>query len=240
MDTLADTKDAMKTMQENFILVETSLKSKNEHLLKQLEERELKLAEAEAKILNLETGLGIERQPNIADLMYKLEKLEQMNHNLQDEKYELQKSIAELQDRFISSDASIESKVMPEKDDEISEVENLKEELKKSNENFELDKTNLLQQINDLSETNEEMKIMVTKLENQVEELKINNDELSKKLTVNESDISKDNDKVQKLTKELEELNKSMIKLKAQHKNKLKTVQKQLENFKKVVVFLLL
>lgn len=70
-----------------------------------------------------------------------------------------------------------------------------------------------------------------------LEELRGDNEELTKRLMVNECDISKD-DKVQKLTKELEELNKSMIRLKAQHKNKLKNVQKQLENFKKVVVCL--
>lgn len=50
LDTLEDTKDEMRTMQENFILIETSLKDKNISLLKQLEERDNKISELEQTI----------------------------------------------------------------------------------------------------------------------------------------------------------------------------------------------
>lgn len=50
LDTLEDTKDEMRTMQENFILIETSLKDKNISLLKQLEERDNKISELEYTI----------------------------------------------------------------------------------------------------------------------------------------------------------------------------------------------
>lgn len=50
LDTLEDTKDEMRTMQENFILIETSLKDKNISLLKQLQERDNKITDLEHTI----------------------------------------------------------------------------------------------------------------------------------------------------------------------------------------------
>ena len=47
LDTLEDTKDEMRTMQEHFVLLEMSLKSKNENLLIQLQERDSKIVELE-------------------------------------------------------------------------------------------------------------------------------------------------------------------------------------------------
>jgi len=47
LDTLEDTKDEMRTMQENFILIEMSLKDKNANLLEQLEERDNRISELE-------------------------------------------------------------------------------------------------------------------------------------------------------------------------------------------------
>lgn len=228
MDTLADTKDAMKSMQENFVLIETSLKSKNEHLLKQLEEREIKLAEAQEKIFNLESGLGIERQPNLEDLEFKITKLEETNKNLLDEKYELQKSIASLQDKIISNESS-------NNDSQISDLESLIEELKRSNQTLQTQKEELSTQVVELTGKTEEMCNKVTVLEKQVNELESEKTELATKLSIRDIEAPAEDERVQKLTQELDELNKSMIKLKAQHKNKLKNLQKQLENFKKVI-----
>lgn len=47
LDTLEDTKDEMRMMQENFILIETSLKDKNTSLLEQLQERDNRILELE-------------------------------------------------------------------------------------------------------------------------------------------------------------------------------------------------
>jgi len=47
LDTLEDTKDEMRTMQENFILIEMSLKDKNANLLEQLKERDNRISELE-------------------------------------------------------------------------------------------------------------------------------------------------------------------------------------------------
>ncbi|XP_014208858.1 protein lava lamp isoform X2 [Copidosoma floridanum] len=235
MDTLADTKDAMKSMQENFVLMETSLKDKNENLLKQLEEREIKLAEAEAKILHLESGLGIEKQPEVEDLMYKIEKLERENRNLQDEKYKLQKSISELQNQIVVSEPTNNDALIAEKDSKIVELESLLEELKKSHQGQEEQyKTELQKQIDELNAINVNLSDRIIELEKKVDELETEKGELSTKLSIIESEAPKEDDRVLKLTKELDELNKSMIKLKAQHKNKLKTLQKQLKSFEKV------
>lgn len=50
LDTLEDTKDEMRTMQEHFVLLETSLKDKNKNLLTQLQERDNRITELEESV----------------------------------------------------------------------------------------------------------------------------------------------------------------------------------------------
>lgn len=233
MDTLAETKDAMKSMQENFVLVESSLKLKNDNLLQQLGEYEMKLAEAKERIFQLESGTGIVTTPAAEDLQFRIEKLVQNNQQLQDEKYELQKHIAELQDKILVSKSFHGNDAIIEKDNRIAELENLIEELKQSNKLLEEEsKTELQKQVAELSSKNEEHSNKITDLEKQVHELEAEKNDIAAKLSA-EQVVPKE-DMVMKLTKELEDLNKSMIKLKAQHRSKVKNLQKQLENFKMV------
>ncbi|XP_076633103.1 uncharacterized protein LOC143347628 isoform X2 [Colletes latitarsis] len=232
MDTLVETKEAMKSMQENFVLIESSLKMKNDNLLQQLQDYELKLAEANERVFKLESGIGIERNPTIDDLQYKLEKLEHSNKQLQDEKYELQKSVADLQDKIINVSLHGNGAII-EKDNRIVELENLIEELKQSNTLLEEEsKVELQKQLADVTQKNGEYINKIADLENLVHELEEQKSNIAARLS-DESAV-KDDEKVAKLTKELEELNKSMIKIKAQHRSKVKNLQKQLENFKMV------
>ncbi|XP_011645254.1 golgin subfamily B member 1-like isoform X2 [Pogonomyrmex barbatus] len=233
MDTLAETKDAMKSMQENFVLVESSLKLKNDNLLQQLEEYEIKLAEAKERIFQLESGAGIVTTPAVEDLQFRIEKLEQNNRQLLDEKYKLQKNIAELQDKIIASKSVHGNDAIIEKDNRISELENLIEELKESNKLLEEEsKAELQKQVVELSSKNEEQSNKIIDLEKQVHELEAERNDIAARLSTEQA-VPKA-DIVIKLTKELEDLNKSMIKLKAQHRSKVKNLQKQLENFKMI------
>lgn len=50
LDTLEDTKDEMRSMQENFVFVEKSLRDKNDNLLKQLEEKTSQISTLEENI----------------------------------------------------------------------------------------------------------------------------------------------------------------------------------------------
>ncbi|XP_011051006.1 PREDICTED: protein lava lamp isoform X1 [Acromyrmex echinatior] len=233
MDTLAETKDAMKSMQENFVLVESSLKLKNDNLLQQLGEYEIKLAEAKERIFQLESGAGIVTTPAVEDLQFRIEKLEQNNRQLLDEKYELQKNIAGLQDKIITSKLVDSNDAIVEKDNRIAELENLIEELKQSNKLLEEEsKTELQKQVAELSYKNEEYSNKITDLEKQVHELEAEKNDIAMRLSTEQA-IPKE-DMIIKLTKELEDLNKSTIKLKAQHRSKVKNLQKQLENFKMI------
>ncbi|CAL1684147.1 unnamed protein product [Lasius platythorax] len=234
MDTLAETKDAMKSMQENFVLIESSLKLKNDNLLQQLGEYEVKLVEAKERIFQLESGAGIVTTPAIEDLQFRIEKLEQNNRQLLDEKYELQKNVAELQDKIIASKSVQSNGAIIEKDNKIAELENLIEELKQSNELLkEESKIELQKQVTELSSRNEEYSNKITDFEKQVHKLETEKNDIITKLSA-ERAIPKEDDIVIKLTKELEDLNKGMIKLKAQHRSKVKNLQKQLEDFKMV------
>ncbi|XP_076646633.1 uncharacterized protein LOC143355581 isoform X2 [Halictus rubicundus] len=232
MDTLLETKEAMKSMQENFVLIESSLKAKNDNLLQQLQDYEIKLAEANQRIFKFESGAGIERDPSVDDLQYKLGKLEHSHKQLQDEKYELQKSVADLQDKIVNISAHGNGAVI-EKDNRIVELENLVEELKQSNKLLEEEsKVELQKLLADMTLKNEEYANKITDLESLVHKLEEEKSDIAARLP-DESTVNKD-EKVAKLTKELEDLNRSMIKIKAQHKNKIKNLQKQLEGFKMV------
>ncbi|KAI4495543.1 hypothetical protein M0802_008555 [Mischocyttarus mexicanus] len=234
LDTLADTKSAMASMQENFILIESSLKMKNDNLLKQLQDHEIKLAEANEKIFQLESGKGIIKSSSIEDLQYNLDKLKENNRQLQDEKYELQKNIADMQNKIIASKSMHGNGAIMEKDNRIAELENLVEELKKSNDLLEEEsKAELQKQLAELSTKNEDYSNKIMELEKLVHNLEIEKNEIASQLP-SELSIQKENEKTQKLIKELDDLNKNMIKIKAQHKSKVKSLQKQLENFKMV------
>lgn len=221
-------------MQENFILIESSLKAKIENLLKQLEDREIKLSESAEKIFKLESGLGYPISQDSDELLTKINHLEHLTRQLQDEKYELQKNIADLQEKIISTEPIIGNGAIIEKDNRIAELESVIEELKKSIQLLEEEsKAELQKQILELSSHNEEMSNKISDLEKLVFDYE--NEKAEAALKASTSDGSKEEDKrVLKLTKELDDLNKSMIKIKVQHKNKIKTLQKQLENFKKV------
>lgn len=237
MDTLAETKDAMKSMQENFVLIESSLKLKNDNLLQQLGEYEVKLAETKERIFQLESDAGIVTTPAIEDLQFKIEKLTQNNRQLLDEKYQLQKNVADLQDKIIASKSTQSNDVIIEKDNKIAELENLIEEFKQSNELLkEESKTELQKQVTELSSKNEEYFNKITDLEKQVHKLEAEKNDMTARLST-EKTVLKEDDIVIKLTKELEDLNKGMIKLKAQHRSKVKNLQKQLEDFKMVRIY---
>lgn len=230
MDTLAETKDAMKSMQENFILIESSLKLKNDNLLQQLGEYEIKLGEAKERMFQLESGAGIATAPAVEDLQFRIERLELSNRQLLDEKYELQKNIAEMQGQIIANRLVHDN---GEKDNRIAELEHLIEGLR-SNELLEAEsKAELHKHVAELSSKNEEYSNKIIDLDKQVHELEAEKNEIAARLS-DERTTPKEDDKVIKLTKELEDLNKSMIKLKAQHRSKVKNLQKQLENFKMV------
>ncbi|XP_046838140.1 protein lava lamp-like isoform X1 [Vespa crabro] len=234
LDTLTDTKSAMKSMQENFILIESSLKMKNDNLLQQLQDYEIKLAEANEKIFQLESDKGIVRTPSVEDLQYNLNKLKENNRQLQDEKYELQKSIADMQNKIIASKSMHGNGAIMEKDNRIAELENLIEELKRSNDLLEEEsKTELQKQLAELSVKNEDYSSRIMELEKLVHNLEVEKNDIASQLP-SELSLQKENEKIQKLTKELEELNRNMVKMKAQHKSKIKGLQKQLENFKMV------
>ena len=51
LDTLEDTKDEMRTMQEHFVLLESSLRNKNDNLLGQLQEKSDRITDLENTLL---------------------------------------------------------------------------------------------------------------------------------------------------------------------------------------------
>lgn len=226
LDTLEDTKDEMRSMQADFVLMETSLKDKNDHLLSQLEEKSNKITELEEIVNKIDS-----------------------NHSFTDSNMitELKNEMSLMQENFILIESSLKDKIanlmsqLNEREVKLSNADEKILKLEKNNIASDLsvnERTTIIEEkLKQLKEKNSLLESKKEELEKSLVELTMEKDNriiyLENKLEENSKETN-ESENVQKLTKELDELNKTMIKLKAQHKNKLKNLQKKLDDFKNV------
>lgn len=150
LDTLEDTKQQMRKMQENFVQLEDEMNREKQQLLSKLHQKDLEIES--------------------------LKEAEKMAYENQ------------------------------EKLSEMSKIEDYQEEIKKLNEALnEQTKEN-----REMAQIIQQLKLETTEKSNQIEE-------------------------VAKLRKQLDDSNKNMIKLKAQHKSKIKELNKKIETLKKPI-----
>ncbi|XP_015118089.1 protein lava lamp [Diachasma alloeum] len=228
LDTLEETKDEMRTMQQNFVLMETSFKDKHEHLLEQLKEKSNRVIELEETLDKMENErkMAIDRTdqcPSSDEMVGEMKReMTAMQENfilietgLKDKVNNLILQLGERDMRLAEVDGSSSNERTNDSIDEINRLEESNRVLREENEKL----TKTVENVKIQNELNQEKDNRITELEGIVEELRKTPDE---------------SEAVQKLKKELEELNKNMIKLKAQHKSKLRNLNKRLENFKMV------
>lgn len=225
LDTLEETKDEMRSMQSNFILMEASLKDKNDHLIIQLKEKTKKIQELE-------------------DVVNKID------HSMSDTNMisDLKNEMSLMQENFILIESSLKNKIdslmiqLAEREEQLSKVDENADEYKNDSTTNERtieieEKLKIFEENNKLLENkNEDLEKYFVDLINQKDNRIL---ELENQLEENSKDTN-ESENIQKLTQQLDELNKNMIKLKAQHKNKLKNLQKKLDDFKKACLFMYL
>ncbi|XP_063972427.1 protein lava lamp-like isoform X2 [Diachasmimorpha longicaudata] len=237
LDTLEETKDEMRTMQQNFVIMETSLKDKHEHLLAQLAEKSNRVIELEETLDKMEN----ERKNTIDQTDQGISSDEMVG--------EMRREMTAMQENFILIETGLKDKVnnlivqLGEREMRLAEIEGAGASLSNDrtidsiNEAIKLEESNrVLREENEkLTKTVENLKIqneLNQEKDNRIMELEEIVEGLRK--TVDDTAGADESETLQKLKKELDELNKNMIKLKAQHKSKLRNLNRRLENFKMV------
>lgn len=198
-----------------------------------------------------DTDLSIEKDKKFIELNDKINELQATVIDLQDNLKE-KDSVIDSKTRAItlmSEDLSKKGKVT------LDNLEETKTEMRLMQENFIQLETSFKTKIDHLMNQLNEKEENLEKIQTEIESMNLVNAEKDKKIIeledktreLNnlidnknvESNINEENEKnMEKLKRELEEANKNMIKIKAQHKSKLRNLQKRLENFRTVGFYL--
>lgn len=214
LDMLDETKEQMRKMQENFIQLESEMKEEKEKLILDLGQKNNEIE----NLRSINSALEADKlQLEIELKEYKNQSSEIGNYKQQIN--ELNDKIAELEDVSKKSPQKSNkrnkkgdrSKSTPpkEEDNKIAELQKVLDESKHENEQY-------LNKIAELEKTVEELNAKVSQLE----------------LTTKTVEISNESEEISKLKKQIDESNKNMIKVKAQHKSKIKELTKKIEALK--------
>ncbi|KRT79688.1 hypothetical protein AMK59_7559 [Oryctes borbonicus] len=232
LDALDDTKLQMRKMQENFIELEMQMKEENQRLSSEVQQKEREIAglkqrntyleeaqlELRTQIVENCDATDAERTPNLfADLerlQLRIQELEACNLSLEKEK-----------DSTRSSDQT-----------NLIEIDRLQKDLDDRNQKcneLELKLQELQKNLDEKQSSITEHLTTITNLEATIKELQTKAGQ-SKESKLAHLDIKLDNEEISKLKKQLDESNKNMIKVKAQHKSKIKELNKKIDTFKKM------
>lgn len=210
LDMLEETKQQMRKMQENFVQLESDMEGDKQKLLIELEEKKKEIVELntknsilEAEKLKLQEELDIFKSQS-GDIESYKKQIEELNEKLA--------SIGEVDDkksprkRHKKYDKSKVSPPKEEVDNRIAELQSIVDKTKEENEKYVL---------------------RITELEDTVKKLNKQFESVSKL-----PDGDNINEEIARLRKQVDESNKNMIKVKAQHKSKIKELTKKIETFK--------
>lgn len=235
LDALDDTKLQMRKMQENFVELEMQMKKENQKLSSELQQKEGEILSLKQRNMCLE-----EEQQKLYD---QINEIKQNSEDHVDAEYstspvnieKLQLCIQELE--AVNLDlVTKQDLIKSENNSYLAEIQKLQKDLDDSNEkcaNFELN-------LQELQKVLEEKQLSVAKNTTTIANLETTIKELETKLSENKEaklsnlDIKLENPEIIKLKKQLDESNKNMIKVKAQHKSKIKELNKKIDSFKKI------
>lgn len=204
LDALDDTKLQMRKMQENFVELEQQMKEENCRLLNEIQRKENDITSLKQQNLYLE---NVQEQ-----LKVEINVLEGNRDDVDSSAH-----IEKLQSRV--NELEIENSNKPSGE----EFEKLKEQLKERNNHYEELKLKLQEKESIITDHLTTIKDLENKSSTQGSDKKLAN-----------LDIKLENEEIVKLKKQLDESNKNMIKVKAQHKSKIKELNKKVDSFKKM------
>ncbi|XP_060532431.1 golgin subfamily B member 1 isoform X2 [Cylas formicarius] len=230
LDALEETKEQMRKMQEDFVTLEGEMKARQLSLLNDLKVKNFEIGDLERIIKQLENE-NVELKLIQSDFDNKVQ--------MEIEKRTAQSSELPLAISFSEKETLTEDQIFKElqkiKHKNVELLENILERGKNLLENRKEDAQKKLSNENEkLIKENTEYSQKISELEKQLKEALSDLNILrntSSGSSVKEIEV---NSELEKLKKQLEESNKSMIKMRAQHKSKLKELNKKLDQFKKM------
>ncbi|KAF7266452.1 hypothetical protein GWI33_020219 [Rhynchophorus ferrugineus] len=250
LDTLEDTKEQMRKMQENFISLENEMKNRQLTLLNDLKMKNFEISDLKEKITILENEkleLGIvdvtDRISNEKNNDLELKALQTSFKEIEAENKKLLEKINELEtlnnEDYLRKNQENENNLL-----KISELERQLKQLEGINQNILKDKIEIENKIfseQDLASENTKLTEENLKNVSKIAELNKKLEETLFDLNVlkstgmganRHSDL--DENEVTKLKKQLDESNKNMIKMRAMQKGKIKELNRKLDQFRKM------
>lgn len=248
LDALDDTKEQMRKMQENFVVLEMGMKNEKQQLLIELEEKNNEVVQLQQQNSVLEKSCK-EQQEEISRLKfcleeYKIDKTSSIETTVATHAEDLNNQIEVLNNRIleleqlntellekpletVTRDSPQRSSKKGKKGQKIQKAKS-----KESSDDSDTKVIDLQKQL-DMAKTECEKYLnKITELELTISELNIQIEELKLKPAV-QTETEQSSDEIVKLKKQLDESNKNMIKIKAQHKGKIKELNKKIEELKK-------
>lgn len=217
LEALDDTKLQMRKMQENFIELETDMKEEKLRLTTQVHQQESEIVGLKQRNTYLEE-VQHDLNAKIIELQNKVDNPEEVD----DIHEKLQHRIKELEEAVKSKESSSNVDIEQALNDSNKKCEELKLKLEESEKKLEEKELAITEYVT-----------TINKLESTVQELEIKTSATPNVKTVN-LDIKLENKEITKLKKQLDESNKNMIKVKAQHKSKIKELNKKVDSFRKM------
>ncbi|XP_066154375.1 protein lava lamp isoform X2 [Euwallacea fornicatus] len=235
LDALEETKEQMRQMQENFVTLEAEMKARQLSLLNDLKVKNFEITELQDTNKKLE----LERVENMVKISSEegsdiTEALHKEIENIQLEKQHLAIKLEEV----INENSKELLKMSQLENDPVCQSSKFHDELNALKLKLEETKLNLKTK----TEENEQILTANKKLieENSEHLVKIGLLEEAAKVSAifkeNSSTVTlkDENEEISKLKKQLDESNKSMIKMRAVQKGKVKELNKKLDQFKKM------
>lgn len=240
LDTLDETKEQMRKMQENFVTLEGEMKARQLTLLNDLKIKNFEIAElqeanrllqSENAELQQKTSAGVSTSDgfdtNITELYDEIQKLKRENlsqSTLVEELNEKLQKMSEEKDVLVLQVSQQDSTKNLE---EFEQLNSFKQDL----EDALFSLKNLNQEKDKIAEKNSQLTLENSSLLTQIGDLENKFKQASRS---DSKDTKSESEEIAKLKKQLDESNKNMIKMRATQKSKVKELNKKLDQFRKM------
>lgn len=218
LDMLDETKEQMRSMQEQFVDLESKMKEENAKLQLELTTKNVEIENLIQSNKSLLEEKDLLNQNNVA----LEERLGVTISELDKYKLELSANEIKIQELTTMNEDFEQSLLELRKPDENSERSASSSPQRGGRQKSKNWKKSKQKSVSDLPPETEANLTRITDLEKLVEELKLENEKLQ-----NLSREMEESSELESLKKQLETMNKNMIKAKAQYKSKLKELQKK-------------
>lgn len=240
LDTLDETKEQMRKMQENFVTLEGEMKARQLTLLNDLKIKNFEIAElqeanrllqSENAELQQKTSAGVSTpdgfDTNITELYDEIQKLKRENLSQSTLVEELNEKLQKMSEEKDVLVLQISQQDSTKNLEEFEQLNSFKQDL----EDALFSLKNLNQEKDKIAEKNSQLTLENSSLLTQIGDLENKFKQASRS---DSKDTKSESEEIAKLKKQLDESNKNMIKMRATQKSKVKELNKKLDQFRKM------